>query len=78
MRNREFQKGNGKMAGIHGTSALWPGSYNGHCPSQSGGMGSDPQMQFWDAQLWQEVTILILLPFVARLPYLPRTVPLAI
>lgn len=37
------------MAGIYGTSALWPGSHHGHCPSLPGGMGSDPQVQFWDA-----------------------------
>lgn len=45
----EFQKDSGKMAGIHGPSALRADSYNGRCPSMPGGMGSEPQMQLWDA-----------------------------
>lgn len=48
-RNLEFQKRNGKMTAIYGTSALWPGLHHGHCPSLPGGMGSDPQMQLWEA-----------------------------
>lgn len=49
MRNLEYQKGNEKMARTDGTSALWPGLHHWHCPSLLEGIGSDPQMQLWDA-----------------------------
>lgn len=69
VRNLEFQKGNGKMAGIHGTSVLWPGCYNGHCPSLSRITGSDPpEAPLECSSCGEEVSILRLLPLLVRLP----------
>ena len=53
MRNLEFQKSSGKMAGIHGTSALWPSWHHGQVPVCLEGWGQmrgrSFGMQLWDA-----------------------------